>query len=145
MKNLLFKIGLLGGLLWCIGSGFACSVAPRYRTQPTGSGAGGDVLYVEEGIASYYAHDFHGKPTASGEIFDMNKISAAHKELPLGTIVRVTNLSNNRSIVLKVNDRGPFVKGRILDCSLKAAEELDFIREGTVRVRIEVLKWGGTS
>ena len=72
----------------------------------------------------------------------MNKISAAHKELPLGTIVRVINLKNNKSVVLKINDRGPFIKGRILDCSLGAARALDFVREGTTLVRIEVLKWG---
>jgi len=102
----------------------------------------GKVLSIEIGVASYYGEKFHGKKTASGEIFDMYKISAAHKEYPLGTIVRVTNLNNGKSLVLKINDRGPFIKGRIIDLSYAAAEELDFVLEGTTTVKIEVLIWG---
>jgi len=92
------------------------------------------------GMSSYYAHKFHGRPTASGEIFDMNGLSAAHREMPLGTIIRVTHLGNGRSIVLKVNDRGPFVKGRILDLSLGAAKKLDMLEEGVAEVRIDIVK-----
>lgn len=92
------------------------------------------------GLSSYYAHDFHGRPTASGEIFDMNGLSAAHRELPLGTIIRVTHMDNGRSIIVKVNDRGPFVENRILDLSLGAARKLDMIQEGVARVKIEIVK-----
>ena len=117
-----------------------CSVSPRYNSNSLPSGV--KVLEEEYGVASYYADKFHGRKTASGEVFDMNKISAAHKEMPLGTVVRVTNLKNGRWVVLKINDRGPFVKGRIIDLSYGAAKQLDFVREGTTDVRIEVLKWG---
>lgn len=117
-----------------------CSVSPRFRTEPTPSE--GKVLSTEIGIASYYGKEFHGKKTASGEIFDMYKFSAAHQDYPLGTIVRVTNLSNGKSLVLKINDRGPFLKGRIIDLSYAAAGELDFVLEGTTTVKIEVLIWG---
>ncbi|MDA0746738.1 MAG: septal ring lytic transglycosylase RlpA family protein, partial [bacterium] len=92
------------------------------------------------GLSSYYAHKFHGRPTASGEIFDMNGLSAAHRELPLGTVIRVTHMGNGRSIELKVNDRGPFVEGRILDLSLGAARRLDMVEAGVAKVKIEIIK-----
>ncbi len=97
---------------------------------------------TQEGVSSWYGKKFHGNPTASGEIYDMHGLSAAHRTLPLNTIVEVTNLDNGRSVVLKVNDRGPFIKGRILDCSYGAAKELDFANAGLARVRIEVIKEG---
>jgi len=96
--------------------------------------------YLEEGIASWYGKQFHGKPTSSGKIFDMHKISAAHKTLPLGTCLKVTNLQNGKNIVLRVNDRGPFVSGRIIDLSFKAAEMLDMVAGGTAPVRIEAVR-----
>ena len=86
------------------------------------------------GIASYYGKKFHKKRTANGEIFNMYKVSAAHKSYPLGTKVRVTNLENGKSIKLIINDRGPFVKGRIIDLSYKAARKLDFVNQGTTKV-----------
>ena len=91
------------------------------------------------GIASYYGKKFHKKRTANGEIFNMYKVSAAHKSYPLGTKVRVTNLENGKSIKLVINDRGPFVKGRIIDLSYKAARKLDFVNQGTTKVRICLL------
>jgi rare lipoprotein A len=91
---------------------------------------------TEEGIASYYAHEFNGRRTASGEVFDMNKLTAAHPTLPFDTIVRVTNLENGRTVTLRINDRGPFKKGRIIDVSYEAAKRLDFIRQGTAKVRV---------
>lgn len=94
--------------------------------------------YIEIGLASYYAHKFHGRATASGEIYDENKFTAAHPQLPFGTLVRVTNLKNSKSVVLKVNDRGPVSKKRIIDVSYKAALRLDFVREGIVKVRLEM-------
>ena len=96
--------------------------------------------YQQIGLASFYAHKFHGRATASGEIYDMNKFTAAHPNLPFGTLVRVTNLKNKRNVVLKVNDRGPVSKKRIIDVSYKAAQELNFIREGIVKVRLEIVK-----
>ena len=90
----------------------------------------------------WYGEQFHGKKTANGEIFDMYALSAAHRTLPLGTQVRVTNLENDRSVELVVNDRGPYVDDRILDCSFAAAQELGYADQGTARVRIEVLQPG---
>ena len=98
-----------------------------------------DWSYVETGIASWYGPNFHGKQTANGEIFDQNAITAAHKTLPMPTAARVTNLENGRSLVVRVNDRGPFVHGRIIDLSRRSAQLLGFERQGTARVRIEIL------
>ena len=92
--------------------------------------------------ASYYADKFHGKKTASGELFDMNDFTCAHKELPFGTILRVTNLENNRSVDVRVNDRGPYVAGREIDLSKAAARQLDMIRTGTATVKIEIVRLG---
>lgn len=98
---------------------------------------------VINGIASYYGKGHHGKKTANGETFDMHKLTAAHRSLPFGSRVKVTNLSNNRSIVVRINDRGPFVAGRIIDLSQAAAEQLEMIREGIVGVKLEVLESPG--
>ncbi len=98
-----------------------------------------DYSYREEGIASWYGPDFHGKRTANGELYDMHALTAAHRTLPMPSLVRVTNLENHRSAILRVNDRGPFAKERILDVSKRAAEALGFIGQGTARVRVEIL------
>ncbi len=98
---------------------------------------------IQEGEASYYAHKFHGRTTANGEIYDENKMTAAHKTLPFGTTVRVTNLANGKKVVVRINDRGPFVKGRIIDLSYRAAGELDYIARGIVKVSVEILKVDG--
>ena len=95
--------------------------------------------YVETGIASWYGPNFHGKPTANGEIFDQNLITAAHRTLPLPSAVRVTNLENGRTITLRVNDRGPFSRGRIIDVSRRGAQMLGFEKNGTAKVRVEIL------
>jgi rare lipoprotein A len=100
--------------------------------------------YSETGIASYYGGeqkgvDFHARMTANGEIYDMNGLTAAHQTLPMPSLVRVTNLENGRSIVLRVNDRGPFARGRVVDVSRRAAQLLGFEAQGTARVRVEVL------
>ncbi len=101
-----------------------------------------DVLFTSEGTASYYSDQFHGKLTANGETYNMYGISAAHPEFPLETIVRITNLKNNRSVILRINDRMPDFKGRMIDLSLGAAKELDMLGDGIAKVRLEVLKWG---
>jgi len=100
----------------------------------------GDVFYGE---SSYYAEKFHGRKTANGEIFDMYKKTAAHKSLPFNTILQVTNLENNQSVIVRVNDRGPFVGGRILDLSYGAAKEIGMLSKGVVEVRIKIVKLGG--
>lgn len=97
------------------------------------------VGYKERGVASWYGKKFHGRRTSSGERYDMYKMTAAHKSLPLPTIVRVTNLNNGKSIVVRVNDRGPFVKNRIIDLSYSAAIALDMTREGTAMVEVQAL------
>ena len=95
--------------------------------------------FVQEGIASWYGGDFHGRLTASGEVYDMYAQTAAHKTLPMNTYVRVTNLRNKRRLVVRINDRGPFVKGRILDLSYAAARKLGMVEQGTAPVRLQAL------
>lgn len=113
-----------GGLPYGSGAPYDSSVAGDYRA---------------EGKASYYGRAHHGNKTASGERFDQNALTAAHRTLPFGTMVRVTNLDNGQSVVVRINDRGPFARGRIIDVSRKAAEALDMIRSGVVPVRVEAL------
>ena len=92
--------------------------------------------FKQRGVASWYGNKFHGNKTSNGEIYDMYTMSAAHKNLPLPSYVRVTNLKNNRSVIVRVNDRGPFAKGRIIDLSYVAAKKLDMIKTGTADVEI---------
>lgn len=96
-----------------------------------------DPFYDETGVASWYGEDFHGKQTANGEIYNMQALTAAHRTLPLPSIVRVTNLENGRSLRLRVNDRGPYARGRIIDVSKQAADLLGFQRNGTAKVRVQ--------
>ncbi len=98
-----------------------------------------DFKYVETGIASWYGPDFHGHRTANGEVYDQHELTAAHRTLQMPSLVRVTNLENGRSVVVRINDRGPFKSGRIIDCSERAAQLLGFIGRGTARVKLEVL------
>jgi rare lipoprotein A len=113
-----------------------CScAAPKYRYYPKPSDR-----EVETGVASWYGSDFHGKPTSSGERYNMYDLTAAHRLLPLGTYAMVTNLDNRKSIEVKINDRGPFVGGRIIDLSFGAARALDMVDRGIAMVRVEVTK-----
>ena len=93
----------------------------------------------QTGVASYYADKYHGRPTASGEIFDTYKLTAAHGTLPFGTVVRVTNQENQRSVTVRINDRGPFVPGRIIDLSRAAAQQLLLEKAGLATVKIEII------
>ncbi|WP_337865074.1 septal ring lytic transglycosylase RlpA family protein [Ignavibacterium sp.] len=95
---------------------------------------------LERGIASYYADQYHGKKTASGEIYNMNDLTAAHPTLPFGVLLLVKNLKNNRTVIVRVNDRMPDFKGRVIDLSLAAAKKLDMISDGIVEVKIYRLK-----
>ncbi|MDH4022589.1 MAG: septal ring lytic transglycosylase RlpA family protein [Gammaproteobacteria bacterium] len=105
----------------------------RYFVLPSSDG------YRAQGVASWYGQPFHGQRTSSGEVFDMYKLTAAHKTLPLPSLVRVTSLDSGRSVIVTVNDRGPFVKDRIIDLSYEAARQLDIVSKGTGRVQIEAL------
>jgi len=98
--------------------------------------------YIERGIASWYGEEFHGRSTSSGEIYDMHALTAAHKLMPLGTVAKVTNLENGRSVTVKINDRGPFIDDRIIDLSYGSAGAIDMVETGLAPVEIEVLKWG---
>ncbi|MEQ9165667.1 MAG: septal ring lytic transglycosylase RlpA family protein [Fulvivirga sp.] len=97
---------------------------------------------IQEGKASYYADKFEGKPTASGEKYKHSKLTAAHKTLPFGTVVKVTSVSNGKSVEVRINDRGPFVEGRVIDLSRSAAEKIDLIHIGIADVKIEVIDAG---
>jgi rare lipoprotein A len=110
------------------------------RYEPLQTHAG----FVQTGIASWYGDDFHGKRTSNGEIYDMHAMTAAHKTLPLGVFVKVTNTSNGHEAIVRVNDRGPFVKGRIIDLSYSAAKALGFDSAGTAPVRVEALGYRGS-
>ena len=118
--------------LGCIGVAMlvGCVSAPA----PAPESGGGDV-----GVASYYADRFHGRQTASGEPYDRNAYTAAHRRLPFGTKVQVTRLDTGSSVAVRINDRGPFVKGRVIDLSYAAAKKLGMLRRGLVKVRVVLL------
>ncbi len=103
------------------------------------------VAQKQRGNASFYDQKFEGRPTASGEVFTPNGNTAAHKTLPFNSMVKVTNLKNGKSAIVRINDRGPFIRGRIIDLTTKTAKELDFLNEGTVEVEIELLSEVGSS
>ncbi len=124
--------GLLGACSSSSGSDRQLAYAP---------GAG--VASSQVGMASWYGDKFHGRKTASGERYNMHAMTAAHRSLPFGTKVRVINLDNNHRVIVTINDRGPFVKGRIIDVSKRAADQLGMRRTGVARVRIEVLQSAG--
>ena len=121
------------------------SACARRAPAPRTVGGTTRALETREGLASYYGAAFHGKITASGRPFDMNAMVAAHPSYPFGTLLRVTNLNNGRSVHVRVQDRGPArrpqTEGVIIDLSQRAAERLGFIRQGRARVRLEVLEW----
>ncbi|GHU04062.1 endolytic peptidoglycan transglycosylase RlpA [Spirochaetia bacterium] len=125
-------------ILFLTGLVFMAFFAPRYAGAQTPAQAPADTgAFRQEGIASWYGNQFNGRPTASGEIFNSNLYTAAHPTLPFGTLLLVTNSSNGRQVVVRVNDRGPFVAGRIIDLSRVAAERLDMLGSGTAMVVLE--------
>ena len=121
--------------------------APSKPPAPAAPSPGGSspplVPLSQQGVASWYGPGFHGKKTTSGTVYDQHGMTAAHQTLPLGSSVRVTNLTNGKSVTLLINDRGPFAKGRIIDLSYAAAQAVDIIRPGTAPVLVEVLDTGG--
>jgi rare lipoprotein A len=135
-----FAMRRLAPLLFLIVSLSACSHGKARVSAPSS----GKIARSElQGIASYYAEPYHGRKTASGEIFDTyNAMTAAHKTLPFDTVVRVRNMANGEEVDVRINDRGPFVKGRVIDLSLAAAKEIDLVRAGIAPVELKVLKKG---
>ncbi len=132
------KLLLIGMCLQLV----SCVSSVRYSNNQTLNPDSGEnfAVYFEIGYASFYSDSFIGKATASGEIYDANQLTAAHRSLPFGTKLKVTNLENRRSVVVRVNDRGPFVSGRIIDLSNRAAKELDIVPKGVAHVQIEIVK-----
>ncbi|WP_227010660.1 septal ring lytic transglycosylase RlpA family protein [Pelagibius marinus] len=152
-------LGLLSVLAGCAETEFAVHNAKRLQTpEPAPSRPGDykvgrpyqianvwyypreDYAYDETGIASWYGPGFHGKSTANGEVYDQNAMTAAHRTLPMPSMVQVTNLENGRSVKVRINDRGPFAHGRIIDLSKRAAELLGFMKQGTAKVRVQILE-----
>lgn len=117
----------------------AAGCAERQPTQPPQAPATTQERFTQSGKASYYARMHHGQRTANGETHDQNALVAAHRSLPFGTRVRVTNQQNGKQVIVRINDRGPFRRGRIIDVSRAAAAQLDMLERGVVRVRIETL------
>jgi hypothetical protein len=112
------------------------------QLEPSAAAAESRELF-QTGVASWYGDDFHGQATANGEIYDMYRLTAAHQNLPFHTLVEVENLENQKKVLVRINDRGPFLKDRIIDLSLKAAQRLDMAVHGTTKVNLRVLRWGG--
>jgi len=123
------------------GSQQSSNTAKQSPAQAPGSKAPKKEKPYQVGTASWYGKDFHGRETASGEPYDMFRFTAAHMNLPLGTWVRVTNVRNGKSVIVRVNDRGPVVPGRIIDLSYGAAQILDFRARGIARVRLDVVQY----
>lgn len=114
-------------------------IGKPYQIQGTWYYPAENYEFDETGIASWYGAQFHGRRTANGEIYDMNSLTAAHRTLPMPSFVRVTNFENGRSLILRVNDRGPFARGRIIDISRRGAQLLGFHKTGTARVRVQIM------
>ena len=131
---------------------FSCTASPRYssvtkknikkkisKKKNKKSYSVSDELI---GMSSWYGPNFHGKLTANGEVFDEYGLTAAHRDLPLNTVVRVTNLDNGKSLIIRINDRGPYIDGRMLDCSMAAAKKLGFYHNGMANVEVDIINFG---
>lgn len=130
--NYVYKVALLFLVILFVAS---CGVIPRKPSADT-------LAMLGEGRASWYGPDFHGKRTANGETYNMNRLTAAHRTLPFNTVVRVDNLENGNSVIVRINDRGPYIGNRIIDLSREAASQLGMIRNGTADVRLYLLEEG---
>ena len=135
----------------CVCFFFGCSSSPRYKrgglsVRPSSKiykkrGRLSDSeTHALRGVASYYGSDFHGKKTANGERFNIYDLTAAHNTLPFNSRVKVTNLENNKTVIVRINDRGPYKKGRIIDLSLAAAKKIDLVKTGTAKVKLKILQ-----
>tara|TARA_Y100000590_G_scaffold333905_1_gene379869 strand:- start:603 stop:1034 length:432 start_codon:yes stop_codon:yes gene_type:complete len=124
---------------------YSCTTSPRYTTTTIPNVSTTKIKSTKDklrGVSSWYGPKFHGNLTANGEVYDMYGVTAAHKTLPFNTVVRVKNEDNGKSIILRINDRGPYAKGRILDCSFGAAKKLGFDKIGTANVSLEIIELG---
>lgn len=120
------------------------TASPRFTTTPPAAPARDRSVHQLSGIASYYAHEFDGRRTANGEVYDMHTLTAAHRTLPFNTTVRVTHEQTGASVVVRINDRGPFKDDRVIDLSLAAAERIGLIAPGTGPVRLEIIELGSS-
>ncbi len=138
----LLAVALIGGCEGQFGSRqtSAYKVGEPYQIQGAWYYPAADYGYEEVGVASWYGAKFHGRRTANGEVFDVNKVTAAHRTLPLPSLVEITNLDNGRTLTVRVNDRGPFANDRIIDVSRRGAELLGFLGAGTTKVRVRILE-----
>ncbi len=124
-------------------AGAGCGTGyPRFVTRPREMASQDATPDQLQGIASYYAEEFNGRTTSNGETYDMNALTAAHRTLPFNTRVRVTNLENGRTVVVRINDRGPFKDDRVIDLSLAAAKDIGMIANGTAPVTLEIIDLG---
>ena len=123
-------------VLTCVGLLASCA-SQQAAAPPIAGSMTEKPVFSQEGVASWYGENHHGKTTANGEAFDMNSMTAAHRSLPFGTVVRVTNLTSKRTVKVRINDRGPYSNGRIIDLSAQAARQLGIADRGVARVRIE--------
>ena len=147
MRRIRLHAATLHFLIASMTTGCAAGAGGIPAEGPLGSGSdatGGGTTHhgrtwSQVGLASYYGSEFHGSATATGRVYDERELTAAHRSLPFGTRVRVTNIASGRSVVVTITDRGPFVRGRIIDVSRKAARELGFLRSGVARVRVETI------
>ena len=141
LSNLVLAVVLITAIMM---SGLTCSPTPKYRAKRSGKQRRTRSVSTsgtyQIGKASYYGKTFHGRKTANGETFDMYALTAAHLQLHFGAKMRVTNLSNGMSVVLRINDRGPFVKGRIIDLSYGAAQKIGLVQSGVAKVKLEFVK-----
>lgn len=139
------SISRLSGAAFCVLSfltiGGCAGSAPRF-TSKNAEPPSATSSHQLQGIASYYADEFNGRTTSNGEVFDMHKLTAAHRTLPFGTVVRVTNTQNGRSVVVRINDRGPFKDDRVIDLSLEGARKIGMIADGTAPVTLEIVEFG---
>ena len=128
---------LLFSLAWA-----GCASKPVRWVRNTATSVTHRITGGSDGQASWYGGQFHERPTASGEAFDQNALTAAHRNLPFGSVVRVTNMRNGKAVEVLINDRGPFVRGRVIDLSRRAAEQIGMITAGVVPVRLKVIRRG---
>jgi rare lipoprotein A len=132
-------------MICLLGLFVSCSSGKIIRHQPPQPAVEASSRdFYQSGIASWYGTDFHGKTTANGEVYDMHKLTAAHQTLPFHTLVEVENLENGKKVLVRINDRGPFLKNRIIDLSLQAAQRLAMTDKGTAPVNLCVIRWNGS-
>ncbi len=138
MKNFPFVLACSAVLAGCVTS-------PRFTSSRADQRSGGGFSMVEVGVASYYAEEFNGRRTSNGEKYDMNRMTAAHPTLPFNSRVRVTNKETGQSVIVRINDRGPFKSDRIIDLSFAAAKAISLITHGTGEVKLEVMELGDST